>query len=163
MLVAGLGFFWSLIKRRSMAFILGFWILILFFLANLDALKLPGAGLITNLSVEIMLFIPISILAGYFIDQILMHWKDIIPKQLILPSVGLIFLMFGLVAYQGARQLIPIINPVTILSRQADLPAIQWIDDNIPEGETIVINPFAWGYGLYRRQRWRLLDLSPVR
>ncbi len=149
MVVAGLGFFWSLIKRRSMAFILGFWILILFFLANLGALKLPGAGLITNLSVEIMLFIPISILAGYFLDQTLMYWKDLIPKQLILPSVGVIFLIFGLVAYQGARQLIPIINPVTILSRQADLQAIQWIGDNIPAGETIVINPFAWGYGLY--------------
>ena len=149
MVVAGLGFFWSLIKRRSMAFVLGFWVLILFFLSNLDALRLPGAGLITNLSVEIMLFIPISILTGYFIDQTLMYWKDLIPKQLIFPSVGIIFLMFGMAAYQGARQLIPIINPVTILTRQADLQAIQWIDDNLPENETIVINPFAWGYGLF--------------
>jgi hypothetical protein len=42
-----------------------------------------------------------------------------------------------------------IINPSTILSRQADLPAIEWIKTNIPENETIVINPFLWGYGVY--------------
>ena len=147
--VAGLGLLWSLFKRRNMAFTLVFWVLILFFLANLDALKLPGAGLITNLSVEIMLFMPISILAGYFIDQTLLLWKGLIPRQLLLPSVGVILLLFAWVATLGSRQLVPIINPVTILSRQADLPAIQWISTNLPENETIVINPFPWGYGLY--------------
>ncbi len=49
----------------------------------------------------------------------------------------------------GAKQLITIINPITILSREADLPAIDWVKNNIPKNETIVINPFAWGYGLY--------------
>jgi hypothetical protein len=149
MVVAVLGLLWSLIKRRSFAFIISTWIFILFFLANLDALKLPGAGLITNVSVEIMLFIPISVLGGYFIDQILIYWKDLIPRQFIIPSVVIICLFWGLVAYIGARQLIPIINPVTILSRNSDLPAIEWISEHIPENETIVINPFAWGYGLF--------------
>jgi hypothetical protein len=149
MVVAGLGLLWSLIKRRSLTFVVCTWIFILFFLANLGAFKLPGAGLINNLSVEIMLFIPVSILGGYFIDQILIHWKDLIPKWFILPYIGIICLFFGFVAYLGARQLIPIINPVTILSRNADLPAIAWISENIPENETIVINLFAWGYGLY--------------
>jgi hypothetical protein len=149
LVVAGLGLLWGLIKRRSLAFIIFMWVEFLFFLANLDALKLPGAGMITNLSVEIMLFIPISILGGYFIDQILIHWKDLIPKQFILPSIGIICLFFGFVGYLGARQLIPILNPVTILSRNADLPAIDWISEHISQNETIVINPFAWGYGLF--------------
>ncbi|HBY07090.1 MAG TPA: hypothetical protein DEH22_04635, partial [Chloroflexi bacterium] len=43
----------------------------------------------------------------------------------------------------------PTLNPVTFLARQADFPAIHWIDQNIPEEETILINPTAWGYGLY--------------
>jgi hypothetical protein len=46
-------------------------------------------------------------------------------------------------------QLLTIINPITILSRNSDLPAIDWISKNIPEKETIVINPFLWGYGFY--------------
>jgi hypothetical protein len=149
LVMASLGLLWSMIKRRGLIFIILLWLFSLFFLANLNAFNLPFAGLITNLSVEIMLFIPISILGGYLIDQILNNWKDFIPKQLILPSVGIICLLFGIVAYLGAKQLIPILNPVTILSRNADLTAIEWINEHIPEHETIVINPFAWGYGLY--------------
>ena len=149
MVFAGLGLLWSLIKRRSFPFIISLWILLLVFLANLDALKLPGGGLITNTSVEIMLFIPISILGGYFIDQILINWKPLIPRQLIIPYFTILFFIFGFVSYLGARQLVAIINPVTILSREADIPAIQWVSEYIPENETLVINPFAWGYGLY--------------
>ena len=149
MVLAGLGLVWSMIKHRKLAFILSAWLLLLFFLANLDALKLPGGGLITNLSVEIMLFIPISMLGGYALDQILVHWKELIPKQLIIPSIGLLYVLFGFVGYIGAKQLIPIINPITILSRSADLPAIEWVSTHLPENETIVINSFPWGYGLY--------------
>ena len=45
--------------------------------------------------------------------------------------------------------MIPILNPITFIIRQADIPAIQWIKKNIPESETILINPFKWGYGIY--------------
>jgi hypothetical protein len=45
--------------------------------------------------------------------------------------------------------LLPILNPDTILAHQADIPAIHWIENNIPADETILINPLAWGYGLY--------------
>jgi hypothetical protein len=147
--MAALGLVWGLIKKPRIALTILIWIVMLFILANLDALHLPGGGLITNLSVEIMLFIPISVLAGYFIDQILLHWDHLIPKRLVLPSKLLVCFMFVIAAIMGAKQIIPIINPGTILTRNSDLPAIDWINKNIPENETLVINPFAWGYGLY--------------
>ncbi len=149
LVLAGLGLLWGMIKHRSFTLMLIVWILILFFFGNFASLKIPGVGFITTASVEIMLFIPISILGGYFIDQIIIHWKSLIPKQLIIPSFALILILSGFVAYLGARQLIAIINPITIFSRYADLPAIEWVGEHIPENETIVINPFAWGYGLY--------------
>jgi branched-subunit amino acid transport protein len=122
---------------------------LLFLIANFDALKIPGGGLISNASVEIMLFMPVSILGGYFIIQIIIHWKELIPKQLEIPFQAIILILTVLVAYIGSKQLVTIINPITILSRSVDLPAIDWVRENIPENETIVINPFAWGYGLY--------------
>jgi hypothetical protein len=122
---------------------------LLFLLANLDFLKLPGSGLISNISVEIILFIPISILGGYFIDQLLLRWKELIPNRFISLSYAFVFILFGFVAYLGSKQLVSILNPITILSRQADLPAIEWVSEHIPKDETIVINPFAWGYSLY--------------
>jgi hypothetical protein len=147
--LAGLGLCWSAIKRQRFAFILLIWVFIMFFFANMASLKIPGGGLISNASVEIMLFIPISLLGGYFVDQVLIHWKVLLPKKLLAPAVGIIIIFMGFACYLGAKQLIPIINPITILSRSADLPAIQWISDNIPMDETIIINPFSWGYGLY--------------
>ncbi len=149
MALAGLGFIWSITKERKLALISILWLLFLFFLANLDALKLPGGGLITNSSVEIILFIPISILGGYFFDQLMLSWKSILPGLVKLPAYAVMIILLGYVSYLGARQLVGIVNPGTILSRQADLPAIRWIDENIPKNETIVINPFSWGYGLF--------------
>lgn len=149
LVLAVLGILWSILKQRSIAFILTLWITILFLLANVDFLNLPGSGLISNSSVEIMLFIPISILGGFFVDQLLISWKQLIPNQFISLSYALIFILFGFVSYLGSKQLVAILNPITILSRHADLPAIEWVGEHIPENETIVINPFAWGYGLY--------------
>lgn len=149
LVLAALGFLWSLIKQRSLPFVIFLWVAILFFLANLGALNLPGSTLVTNLSVEIILFIPISILGGFFLEQLLVSWKQFVPPQIhsILATITLI--IFSFVAYLGAKQLIPILNPVTILSRQADLPAIQWVNDHLPADATLVVNPFPWGYGLY--------------
>lgn len=149
MVLAGLGLVWSVFKQRSLAVINILWVIILFFLANLGALKLPGTSLITNASVEIILFIPISVLGGYFLNQLLGYWKSLIPVRLYSVSYMLVIILVGSVSFLGAKQLIPIINPITILSRNADLPAIEWVSENIPAGETIVINPFAWGYGIY--------------
>jgi hypothetical protein len=149
LVLAGLGLLWGMIKRKRFPYLLTAWVVLLFLVANFNALRLPGGGLITNLSVEIMLFIPISILGGYLFDQIINQWKDLIPKKLIIPAVGTLLILTFLVVYTGSKQLITIINPVTILSRNADLPAIDWVRDNIPENEIIVINPFLWGYGLY--------------
>jgi hypothetical protein len=149
LVLAGLGVVWGIIKKQRLPFIMIAWVILLFFLANLGALKLPGGEMVNISSVEIMLFIPISILGGYFIHELLAQWKEIIPNRLAVPSLGILVVFSGFVVFLGARQLVPILNPITILTRNADLQAIQWISENIPASETIVINPFAWGYGLY--------------
>jgi len=146
---AGLGLIWGMIEQKRFTYLLMVWIVLLFLIANFDALRIPGGGLINNTSVEIMLFIPISVLGGYFIDQLLIQWKYYIPIKLMAPFMVAIIIITILLAYSGSKQLITIINPITILSRNSDLPAIDWISENIPENETIVINPFVWGYGLH--------------
>jgi hypothetical protein len=96
-----------------------------------------------------MLFLPISILGGYFLDQVQQSWKKLANGRLPILLNGLWIVGFTWVALLGSKQLANIINPITILSRAADLPAIEWVNQNIADNETIVINPFAWGYGIY--------------
>ncbi len=149
LILAGLGILLSLIKLERFSYTFLVWIILMFFVANLDALRLPGAGLINHTSVEIILFIPISILGAYFTEKVLTSWDELMPRFLKLPYEALITAALIIVAFIGSKSLLTIINPVTILSRGSDLVAIQWVNDNIPNQETILINPFSWGYGLY--------------
>ena len=147
--LAGLGIMLGILRRKRFAFSLIIWILLLFFVANLDALSLPGGGFVNNTSVAIMLFIPSSVLGGYFLSQLFKAWRDAIPSRFRPTAIVAFAMLISYVAFTGAKQLLPIINPVTILSRNADITAIHWISEHIPANETLVINPFLWGYGNY--------------
>ncbi len=152
MALAGLGLVWAIIKRRWFSLTLVLWILMLFFLANLAFWRLPGSVLINNLSVEIILFIPISVLGGYLLSELLKAGMLLMPLQWqkwYFAGVGLTSIAIGII---GTQHLLPLLNPITFLFREADEKALNWLGENTPTGETILINPFAWGYGLYAGQ-----------
>jgi hypothetical protein len=152
LVLAGFGLIWAIMKQYRLASVSIIWIFLLLFFSNLDALKLPGGGFITGTSVVIMLFIPISILGGYFLDEVVSTWQALIPRQSHISHYAfwsLITVAVMISAAFGSRQLLPIINPVTILSRQADRTALEWINQKQFQDTTFLINPFSWGFGLY--------------
>jgi hypothetical protein len=65
------------------------------------------------------------------------------------PFATIIIAIGSIIAFLAAREILPILNPITLLIRQADKPALAWIQEHVPEDETILINPFFWGYNLY--------------
>jgi hypothetical protein len=83
------------------------------------------------------------------VSQVDALWRAILPGRWRSLYAGLLAALGLGLALLGARQLIPILNPVTLLFREADRPAMSWIRENLPEDGTVLINPFAWGYGLY--------------
>jgi len=152
MFLAGLGLFWGLLRRTAFPFTVALWCGLLFLLANLEPLGLPGGGFVTNLSVVITLFMPVAVAGGYLIGD----WITILNRRL--PPAGwkgfriawgLALLAASLLA---ARAQLPILRSLTFLARQADLPAIEWVSENIPSGETVLVNPAGWGYGFYQGQ-----------
>jgi len=147
--LAILGLIWGIIRRRWFTLTMIFWICTLFFTANLGALSLPGRGFINNTSVQILLFMPISALCGYLLSWIIQNWEEFIPSKWIFVYRCSLVVFGIIITIIGARTLIPILNPVTMLFREADYPAMDFIQENIPVEETILINPFAWGYGIF--------------
>lgn len=149
LVLAGLGLPWAVFRGKRFWLAMLLWVVLLLALANPSALGLPGGAAMNTLSVEIMFFMPIAVLGGYLVAQwyVLGRW--------ILPRSGRLLFHWGLslglaaLALAGARTLLPMMNVVTILFRSADRPALAWIEQNIPANETILINPFEWGYGLY--------------
>jgi hypothetical protein len=147
--IASLGLLLSTLNKKKFSIIIPAWIILLLILANLDALGLPGGGFVNNTSVEIIFFIPISILGGYFISNLTYAWSTTLPKNIHKPLLILIGCVMLVFTYSSSKKIINILNPTTILTRQGDLEAIAWIQQNIPKEETILISPFLWGYGLY--------------
>jgi hypothetical protein len=147
--LAGLGILWSLVRRAWFSVTLVIWVALLFIISNPGRLGLPGSGFINNTSVQISLYVPIAILGGYFLSQVLALLLRVIPARwqpafhwsVVALSLPFIFI--------GVRTLIPLLNPVTFLFRSADLGVMHFIKENLPEGETVLVNPFAWGYGLF--------------
>ncbi len=149
MLTASFGMGWGLLHRKRFVIALALWGGILFTLANLGALGLPGGTAINNTTVTISLFLPISVLAGYAVSEIF----DIVLAYLRPPwrwiSVGGLALAAVVTATLGTRAILPILNPYTVLMRQADRAGLAWLDQHLPADTVVAINPFNWGYGLY--------------
>lgn len=144
-----IGLAWGLLHRQRFALTLTTWVGLLFLLASPGLVGLPGAGFVNFVSVEISLFLPLSILAGYTVSQFLalckrpllrrllpMRWKVLYQGALALLAVG--------AALYGARTILPILNPVTVLYRQADERAMAWIQENTSSNARFLINPMTW-------------------
>ena len=159
--MAGIGLALGLLLRRRFPVTLLLWTAFLYLMANLGVFaNLPGAGFINPVSMEITLFMPIAILGGFAVgggleifDRALTfaaRWCQPDCQLRLQESARVLLVILGAAAgILGAQRLLPTLNPVTFLAREADFPAIRWIDENLPAGESILINPAAWGYGFY--------------
>lgn len=149
LIVAGIGILLGIILLKRFTLTTLLWSGLLYLLANMAMLRIPGSGFVNPVSVDITWFMPISVLGGFAIGGILEIMDKLIPERWRgIPKIGFVALGFA-AAILGAQHLLPTLNPITFLARKADFPAIRWIDENIPAGETILINASAWGYGLY--------------
>jgi hypothetical protein len=146
--LAGTGIILLAIRSTRLFLTMLLWICLMFFIANLSALGLPGGYFVNTLSVEITLYLPISLSAGFAIAWIVNSTVKIMPIFL-QPRLGLL-LGAGLTTVSGIGflRLLPILNPATVLAHHSDLEAIQWINTNIAKEEAFLINPLPWGEGL---------------
>ncbi len=146
MALAGVGWILALLRRRSFPITLLIWVFLMFLFANPGAFGVPGLRILNNTSVEIILFMPLALLGGYLLSGIIEFADSRLSKPLVWIFRPIVLAAGILAAFIGARTLMPILNQGTFLIRQPDLEALQWVEDNLPAGETVVINSFLWGY-----------------
>jgi len=149
MILAGLGLIGGIFRKRRFSIAMLVWVIFLYGIVRPNPFGLRPPGFVNQTSVEIMLFIPISILGGYLVSEIIAGGEKVFPKKWKVVWQGLVLILGVGSAILGAQRLLPTLNPVTFLYREADSVAMTWIRENIPVNETIVINPTGWGYGLY--------------
>lgn len=135
--------------RQRIALLLPVWVGLMLLLANLSFLGLPGGNLVNNTSVAISLYLPVAVLAGFLVSEAIHLAGHYLPTRF--HRLGKALLILGTLGLGifGGRQLVSVLNPNLNLVRPSDLTAIAWAQENLPAHQTVLVNPFLWGYGVY--------------
>lgn len=160
--LAALGTLWGFWRRDKYAIVIVVWAISLFILANPHWLRLPGTGLVNNGTVVMALYIPGSILAGFFVNYL--RGATLLAEEPALSllrglrrrRIGLSWEMFThhgdyalmvlviLVSLWGAENTLELLTPETFFVTPSDLKAMAWIRENIPHDARFAINTHFW-------------------
>ena len=131
-----LAFSYSIIRQQWEVAAVGFWVicLLLYYLGRI--IHLPGANMLQVFGIQIWLYLPASLLCGWF-GEVIAKW--ILDRSPNAGSVGLLaFLLFA--GVYGAFQVSQIIRPYEYqMVTRPDLHAMDWIRQNIPEDAVFLI------------------------
>lgn len=104
-------------------------------------LRAPIFGELVPLSlVPLMAFLPAAILIG---DAAQFAFERLQARDRIVPAAAGVALIV-IVSFLGARDMINLANPATVLFTRADENAMKWIGANVPPHSKFLVNSFNW-------------------
>jgi hypothetical protein len=141
-----IGFLWSLVRRQWRATLVGLWAAGLAGLVATRLIQLPGAEQMQNFSVLIALYMPVGLLVGWFVGD-LVEWLAARAKTAPALKWGAwgragfsgFLLAAGLVGF--VKQM-GVVDPAYALVDPADEVAMRWIKENTPPDAVFVVNGF---------------------
>jgi hypothetical protein len=153
MALAAVGAVSGLVQRRKETLWLLGWCGLVALVVNPGWLGLASLGFMNNATAVIALFVPLSVLTG---QAFLILW-DLVPAWLsrlasrdIQAVVRAALALFvALAGVWGAKGMISIVNPATVLATAEDMAAMQWIAENTPTDAVFVINTHHWQLGTF--------------
>jgi hypothetical protein len=132
---------WGLLRKDWIIPAMGIWVLALAGVKAGALIKMPGANMMGSFAVLIALYIPASLLAGWFFAQIV----EVIPagnKSAQLQAAAAVAILAA--AGYGAYQHKDLSNPgVFALVNRPDLRAMQWIQANTSPASRFLVEGFS--------------------
>jgi hypothetical protein len=129
-------------RSQGLALMVLWWCLIVLS-ANPDWIGLPGTGILNSFAVFIAFYIPVGILAGYFIGQLTEDLYRRFSKNQTALFFCLLFLALGL---WGAQERIAEVNrKFSPMVTGPDLQAARWIKEYTSSQDLFLVNS-AFGY-----------------
>ncbi len=128
---------WALWRREKWVILTFIWGLALILLARPHYLGLPGTGLINNFAIFISLFLPIAVILGNMVADLMAKMQSWQPwsiglAALLLLAIGFHDVNFRLASFQPRHQLVT----------EQDLQAMAWIRENTLEDARFLANDF---------------------
>jgi len=143
------GSFLLYLAQQKAPFLILLWAVAVGLTFNPHLVGLQDTWLLSNSSAIISLYLPMSILSSYLMAD----WLSA-PLAILSPRQGRMYqyilgaLLF-LVGLWGARRMVTVINPDTILATQEDVVAMDWIRQNVPPQAKFLINTAHWQREIY--------------
>lgn len=149
LVAAGLGLLpllagaWRRERWVALPFALLAWAALLLGLLSLDRLGLPLPSLFNLNSMVIILFVPLAIYLGAIASR-LWAWLGRAARPWSSLGYGASGALLAAALLFGLRQQAMIINEQTILARLEDVPALDWLAENLPPEATVGVNSWRW-------------------
>lgn len=161
-IIAAIGVVLALARWRWRVVSVALWIGLLFVIANPTIFGLPSSWFINNHSVAITIFMPVGVLVGGCVQQVLYwlrRWSPTIVRRAIGPIGVTAFVALAIV---GTWQMRTIINQQTVLAQPSDIEALEWAATNTPPDARFLVNTTHWLNGSYRGTDagWWLLPIA---
>ena len=140
--VAGLA-----LRRRWVAFplLLLLWVGALFALLAGERLGLPESLVVNLNSMYITLFLPLALLLAIVAGRIgAAAERRLRGSPFGFVAAAVVGVVLGALAVFGWRQQINILNQQTVLAMPQDVPALAWIDDNLPADARVAVSAWQW-------------------
>ena len=139
--VAGIGLLWSLVRRQWAVAAVGLWAIALVALNASQLLGLPGASMMTHFAVQISLYLPLSVLAGWLLADVAIR----LDRGRLAWGLAALLVVLGL---WGARDRLHTVNRYFEMVTQPDQAAMDWIADHTPPDAVFLVNGFSIYDGL---------------
>lgn len=118
------------------------WTAVLFLLVGGDQLGLPTLAVVNVNSLYITVFLQLAIFQAIVLDQMWQwlktYWLLERGGAVVMGGVLMALLLFGV------RQQVSILNEQTLLAQHADVAALTWIDENVPETAVFAVSGWKW-------------------
>ncbi|WP_420641089.1 hypothetical protein [Candidatus Leptofilum sp.] len=135
--------FWRWRVWTALPTALTIWSFLVFLALSGNYLGFAALPLVNLNSYYITTFLPLALVLGS-IGSAFWGWLRRQAEPLRLAGILLATVVGTAVTLFGIQQQIGIINPQTILAQPADVAALAWLDENVPEEATVAVNSWLW-------------------
>jgi hypothetical protein len=149
--LAALGFVWAVLRLNWPVVLLGLWTGLHLLLGDPVALPLPGSGYVDINTVAQSLFLPVSLLAGFWLVDFGSWIVQRVPASVQAasrkPQAAFVLIILGLlVGVYGVLRALPSLDVKPYVAPQ-DIAVLRWLRDNSPPDALVLGNGFGWPWG----------------
>jgi hypothetical protein len=144
-IVFAAGLVWSLIRRRWVVAAMALWVTGLALVIAGRLIRLPGANMMQSFAILIALYIPVGLVGGWLIGQIV-EWVE--QRRITAGRVVLAIAIVGLALWGTWNQRLMEQPQTFAIVNRPDLRAMSWIREHIPMEARFLVEGFRIYEGL---------------